>query len=134
MKNYGQHFGEIAREKKGLFSLMAFLALVCLVLFIISVVTLKPSTAVVKVGYGDIGSFAGEDLVEMRTAGGYRDGSWVDMLAFPILAVVLGVIHNFISIRICVKRGDSAAKAFVLISIGVALGAILVLFRLLGEG
>ena len=134
MRNYGQHFGEIVREKKGLFSLMVVLALVCLTLFVISLVNLKPSTAVVKVGYGDIGSFAGDDLMEMRTAGGYRDGSWVDMLAFPILALILGVIHNFIAIRMCVKRGDGAAKAFVLISIGVALGAILVLFRLLGEG
>lgn len=134
MKNYGQHFGEIVREHKGLFSMMIFLAVVCLVLLVMSLVTLKPSTAVVKVGYGDIGSFAGEDLVEMRTAGGYRDGSWVDMLAFPLLAIVLGVVHNFIAVRMFVKRGDSVAKAFVLISIGVALSAILVLVRLLGEG
>lgn len=134
MKNYGQHFGEIVREHKGLFSLMVLLAVVCLVLLIMSLVTLKPSTAVVKVGYGDIGSFAGEDLVEMRTAGGYRDGSWVDMLAFPLLAIVLGVVHNLIAVRMFAKRGDSAAKTLVLISIGVALGAILVLVRLLGEG
>lgn len=134
MKNYGQHFGEIVREHKGLFSLMVLLAVVCLVLLIMSLVTLKPSTAVVKVGYGDIGSFAGEDLVEMRTAGGYRDGSWVDMLAFPLLAIILGIVHNLIAIRLCMKRGESVAKAFILISIGVALGAILVLVRLLGEG
>lgn len=134
MKDFGQHFGVIAREHRKLLALMILLAVVCLALLITSLVTLSPSSAVVKVGYGDIGSFAGEDLAEMRTAGGYRDGSWVDMLAFPLLALIIGVLHNFIAVRLFVRRGDDAAKAFVIISLVVALGAFLVLFRLLGEG
>lgn len=134
MKKFGQYFKEIAKEHQGLLSLMAVLILMCLALFVVSLVTLKPSSAVIKVGYGDIGSFAGEDLTEMRTAGGYRDGSWVDMLAFPMLAVIVGIVHNFIALRLYAKRGDGSAKAFIVMSMVVIIGAFLVLFRLLGEG
>ncbi len=134
MKDFGQNLKEIIREHKVLFLMMIILVLMCLALFITSIVTLSPSSAVVKTGYGDIGSFSGEDLVEMRTAGGYRDGSWVDMLAFPILALIIGILHNLIAVRLYKRRGDGLAKAFVLISMAITLGAFVVLFRLLGEG
>ncbi|MBR2588836.1 hypothetical protein IKE84_00620 [Candidatus Saccharibacteria bacterium] len=134
MKDFGQNFRKIISEHRMLFALMILLALASLALLITSLVTLSPSSAVVKVGYGDIGSFAGEDLAEMRTAGGYRDGSWVDMVAFPILAVIIGVIHNLIAVRLFVRRGDNTAKAFIAISFLIVIGAFLVLFRLLGEG
>lgn len=134
MSNFGQTIKEIYREHKALFGLMIFLAVIALALLIVSVVTLEPSSAVVKVGYGDIGSFTGEDLTEMRIAGGYRDGSWVNMLTFPILALIFGVVHNLIAMKLFKQRGESAARAFVIISAFIAVGAFLVLFRLLGEG
>ncbi|MBQ3470029.1 hypothetical protein IJH16_03635 [Candidatus Saccharibacteria bacterium] len=134
MNDFGRNFREIYRDHKALFGLMIVLALVAIALLITSLITLEPSSAVVKVGYGDIGSFAGEDLTEMRIAGGYRDGSWVDMLAFSMLAIIMGFIHNLIAIKLYKRRGESAARAFVVISLFVVLGTFLVLFRLLGEG
>ena len=87
------------------------------VLLIFSIVNLNPSIAVVKIGYGDIG--------------GYRSGSWVDMIAFPILAIILGVFHNLIAIRIFKKRGAGMAKFFLLTTTILIAGAFIVLLRLL---
>ncbi|MBQ3309639.1 hypothetical protein IJG78_03105 [Candidatus Saccharibacteria bacterium] len=134
MKTKAQDFREIYRDHKALFSLMIALFLLSLALLITSLLTLNPSAAIVKTGYGDIGSFTGEDLTEMRTAGGYRDGSWVNMLAFPVLALIFGVVHNLVAVRFYKRRGESAAKAFILISMFIVIATFLVLFRLLGEG
>lgn len=113
--------------------LMILLATLSLAFFIFSLITLSPSSAIVKVGYGDIGSFAGEGLSEMRTAGGYRDGGWASMLTFPILAVIFGVFHNLLAVKLFKRRGESTARAFVALTIMLLLGAFVVAIRLLGE-
>ena len=79
-----------------------------------------PSASVVKIGYGDIG--------------GYRDGTWTEMLAFPLLAIVFGVLHNFIAIRIYKKRGAGMTKFFLVATTTLIIGAFIVLIRLLREG
>ncbi len=134
MKNFRKQLGEIYREHRGLFIMMLILAVLSLGFLIFSLVNLSPSSAIVKVGYSDIGSFDGDDLTGMRSAGGYRDGSWGAMITFPILAVIIGLLHNMIAMRLCVRRGEGAAKAFILISIAILIGAFIVLLRLLGEG
>ena len=88
-------------------------------LIIFSLISLNPESAVVKVGYGDIG--------------GYRDGSWLDILAFPLLAIIFGVFHNLLALRIFHKRGSGMAKFFLIITTILILGTFLVLMRLLGE-
>lgn len=133
MKNLRQDLQKIVTEQKGLFLLMILLAILSLIFLTFSLVTLSPSSAVVKVGYGDIGSFAGEGLTEMRTAGGYRDGSWSTMLTFPILAVIVGLMHNLIAVRLYERRGANTAKAFIILSIAILTGIFIVLLRLLGE-
>ena len=135
MKSLRKNLAEIyTGGHKGLLIVMAGLFLLSLSLFIFSLANLQPSSAIVKVGYGDIGSFAGDDLTGMRLAGGYRDGGWGNMLTFPILALIVGVLHNLIAVRIYKRRGEGIAKAFVVISMTVVIGAFIVLLRLLAEG
>ena len=134
MKNFRKYIAEIYKEHKGLLVLMSLLFLMSLVFFVFSLVSLSPSSAIVKVGYGDIGSFSGDDLTGMRLAGGYRDGGWGSMLTFSFLSVIVGVLHNMIAIRIYKRRGEGIAKAFVLISMTIIIGAFIVLMRLLSEG
>lgn len=88
--------------------------------FVFSIIGLNPNSPVVKVGYGDIG--------------GYRDGTWLDMLAFPILAIVFGVLHSFIALRIFHKRGGGMTKYFLLVTTTLIIGTIIVYVRLLKEG
>lgn len=94
--------------------------LVALGLMIYGLTTLNPNSAVVKVGYGDIG--------------GYRDGSWVDMTMFPLLAVVFGVLHNLIALKVYRKRGAGMTKFFLLTTTMLILGSFVVLARLSMEG
>ena len=84
---------------------------------VFSIVKLNPNSPVVKIGYGDIG--------------GYRSGSWADMLAFPILAVIFNIFHNLIAMRIFKKRGAGMTKFFLITTSALILGTIIVLLRLL---
>ena len=133
MKNFRHDLGLIYREHRGLLLLMILLAVLSLAFFVFSIINLSPSSAIVKVGYGDIGSFAGEGLSEMRTGAGYRDGGWANMLTFPILAVIFGVFHNLIALKLFKRRGADTAKTFVMLTFMLLFGALVVAIRLLGE-
>lgn len=129
-----ENLRSVYREHRGLFVMMIFVMLLSFMFLIFSLATLSPSSAIVKTGYSDIGSFAGNDLTGMRSAGGYRDGSWTSMFAFPMVALIIGVLHNLIAIRLCNRRGEGSAKAFLTMSLAILVGALIVLVRLLGEG
>lgn len=117
---FKEDFTKIYRSERGIMVLMAINTLFAIGLLIFSLVTLNPESAVVKIGYGDIG--------------GYRDGSWIDMLAFPLLAIILGAFHNLLALRIYHKRGGGMTKFFLVTTITLVIGSIIVLTRLLGEG
>ena len=134
MKKNSDVLKEVYSEHRGLFVMMIVLSFVALVLFVFSLINLHPATANVNTGYGDIGSFAGEGLTEMQSGGGYRAGKWTAMLTFPALALILGVMHIFVALKIYAKRGEGIAKGFVMISIALVVMAFVVLLRLLGEG
>lgn len=110
---------DIYRNNKSLLVLMGLLFLFSVFVMIYAIVGIDPNSAVVKIGYGDIG--------------GYRDGSWFNMLTFPVLAVVFGVLHNFLAIKIYEKQGGGVAKVFLAVSILLVVGMFIVLIRLLGE-
>ena len=120
MRTFKEDIIKIYQTERGLLILIILSIIASIGLLVFSIISLNPNSAVVKIGYGDIG--------------GYRDGTWLDMLAFPLLAIVFGFFHNLISIRIFHKRGGAMAKFFTLVTIALALGTILVLVRLLGEG
>ena len=117
MKDFGDLIKQIYQEERFMFILMIFNAILSIALFVVGVINLNPSAAVVKIGYGDIG--------------GYRSGSWADMLTFPILAVIFGVFHNLIAIRIFQKRGAGMTKFFLIATTALIIGASIVLLRLL---
>ena len=52
---------------------------------------------------------------------------------FPILGLVLGVLHNLFAIQVYERRGKGFAVTMILVSILVAVGAFVLLLRLLGE-
>lgn len=120
MQIFKEDFAKIFQTERGLLIIMAFNLLISVALIIFSVVNLNPNASVVKVGYGDIG--------------GYRDGTWLDMLAFPILALIFGVFHGLLAVRIFHKRGSGMAKFFLLATTMLIFGTFLVLIRALGEG
>ena len=111
---------KIYQAERGVLLLMMLNLIFSIVLLIFSIIHLNPSASVVKIGYGDIG--------------GYRDGSWADMLAFPILAVLFGILHNLLALKIFHKRGSGMAKFFLITTTALIAGTFLVLIRLLGEG
>ena len=56
------------------------------------------------------------------------------MLAFPLLAIIFGVFHNLLALRIFHKRGGGMTKFFLITTTALIAGTALVLIRLLGEG
>lgn len=119
MKKFKEDFLEIYQNERWLLLLMLINLLISIVFFIFTIVRINPNSAVIKVGYGDIG--------------GYRDGTWGDMLAFSILAIVFGVIHAFLVMRIYRKRGSGMAKFLLITTMLLIFGAILTHIRLIGE-
>ena len=98
--------------------MMILNVLATMVLAIMGLINLNPGSSMIKVGYGDIG--------------GYRDGSWSFMLAFPLFAVIFGVLHSLIAVRIFRKRGAGMAKFFVLVTSVLIVGVFIVMIRLKG--
>lgn len=119
MKSLKDAFLKVYREQRVLFVMMILTFLFGVFVIIFSIVSINPNSAVVRIGYGDIG--------------GYRDGSWTNLLAFPLLALLFGVFHNFLALRIFEKRGDGVAKVFVVITFLLLVGAFVIFLRLLGE-
>ncbi len=117
MKDFKDSLKQIYKEEKLMFFLIIFNTILALILFVFSIVNLNPSAAVVKIGYGDIG--------------GYRNGSWADMLTFPILAIIYGFFHMLIALRIFKKRGAGMTKFFLITTTVMILGTGIVLLRLL---
>lgn len=120
MKTFKEDFINIYHSERGILVLMIFNILLSIALLVFSLANLDPNSSVVKVGYGDIG--------------GYHDGTWVDMLTFPLLAIIFGVLHTLLALRIFHKRGGGMTKFFLITTTALITGTFLVLLRLLGEG
>lgn len=120
MQTFKEDFTKIFQTERGLLIIMIVNLLLSVALIIFSIISLNPNASVVKIGYGDIG--------------GYRDGTWADMLAYPLFAIIFGVFHGLLAVRIFHKRGSGMAKFFLLTTTMLIFGAFLVLARALGEG
>ena len=118
MKNLTETLKQIYHKERLMFVVMILNILGAIALFVLGIIKLNPESAIVKIGYGDIG--------------GYRNGSWADILAFPIFAVILGFFHELIALRIYEKRGAGMTKFFLVITSGLILGGFVVLARLTG--
>ncbi|MBR3252802.1 hypothetical protein IKF84_01895 [Candidatus Saccharibacteria bacterium] len=116
MKDFKSDFKIIHQKERIMLVLMIINLLLAIALAIFSLIKLNPDTSVIKVGYGDIG--------------GYRDGSWTDLIVFPLLAILFGVLHNFIAIRIFHKRGAGMTKFFLIVTTLLIVGTFIVFVRL----
>jgi len=116
MKDYPADFKKIYQTERLMLVMMILNLLMSLGLAIFSLVKLNPNASVIKVGYGDIG--------------GYRDGSWTDLFAFLLFAILFGILHNFIAVRIFHQRGAGMAKFFLVTTTTLIIGAFIVLIRL----
>ncbi|MDO4742253.1 MAG: hypothetical protein Q4A79_02665 [Candidatus Saccharibacteria bacterium] len=119
MKRLAEDFKKLYRHEKITLVLMAINLLGSIALFVFSITNLSPESATIKIGYGDIG--------------GYRDGSWFEILSFPILAVVYGVFHNIIAARVYREQGSGMVKFFTLVTMALIAGTFVVLSRILGK-
>lgn len=118
---------EVARKQKPLMIAMIVLMVASAILLIFSLTTLRPQNTVVIVGYGDVyGEIAG-------ISGGYRRDSWMNMLAFPVLALIYGLLHNLMILKVYRKYGRDLAMMVAVASILLVVGTFVIIFRLLGE-
>lgn len=125
--NFAATWKEVMRKQRGLMVAMIALLVVSVVLLIFALVTLHPQGTVVIVGYGDVyGEIAG-------LSGGYRRDSWLNMLAFPLLAILFGLVHNLLALRVYRKYGKTPALMLIFVTILLVLGTFVVMLRLLGE-
>ena len=111
---------EISHSERGILVNMILNFLLALALLIFALAHLNPNSAVIKIGYSDIG--------------GYRDGTWENLLAFPLLAIIFGIFHNILALRVYHKRGSGMTKFFLITTTMLIAGTFVVLLRLLGEG
>lgn len=120
MKDFKADIKTIYQNERLTIWLMILNLLMAIILMIFSITKLNPASSVVKIGYGDIG--------------GYRDGAWSDLIAFPLLAMLFGLLHNFIAVKIFRKRGAGMAKFFLVVTMVLTVGTFIVLARLTQEG
>ncbi|MBQ3294073.1 hypothetical protein IJG96_03020 [Candidatus Saccharibacteria bacterium] len=133
MKEIRAGVKKIFREDKGVLVAMLVLFGFGLLLVLHTLIHFKAGGTTMYIGYSDIGEFAGGDPLSLWNSGGYRTGGWAEMAVFPILGLILGVLHNLFAIQAYERRGKGFAVTMILLSILVAAGAFVLLLRLLGE-
>ncbi len=114
-------FKLVLRKKRDVFAMMIVLCLMNIPLFIAPIVTLDSSLPKMKVRFSDIYTRV------------FSQEVWYYMLAFSLLAVVLGLGHNLIALRLTKKRGPAVAKLFLGASMMVTVFAFAFLMRILTE-
>ena len=120
MKYFGEDIKKIYQEERSVLIMMIFNSLASIALIIFGITKLSPVSPLVKIGYGDIG--------------GYRDGSWTDLIAYPLLGLIFGVFHSLLAVMIFHKRGAGMARFFLITTATLIAGAFVVLIRVTGEG
>ena len=120
MKALKEDFLNIVHGDKAILVMMILNFVIAMVLLVLSLVNLSPNSAMVKTGYGDIG--------------GYRDGSWTNTFSFSFAAILFGILHNLLALRVFHKRGSGMTKFFLVTTTMLIFGTFVVMFRLLREG
>ena len=119
MKSLKETIKKIHKEDKGLLAFMIITLVLSVFLFSYSVLSLKLDGAVLKVGYDDISR-------------GYRNGSWGEMLVYPVAAFLFGVLHNLVAVRLFDKKGGGTARLFLGVTVALIIGTFVLMFRLNG--
>lgn len=108
------------QEERGVIVLMTLVAVVALALLVIMIAMISSAGTVMRTSYGDIG--------------GYEEGNARALFMFPVMVVMIGVLHNILAVKILKKNGAAMAKIFLFMTILVMAGGMVVMSRLLGEG
>ncbi len=133
MKEIREGFRKIFREDKAVLLMMVVLFMMGLLLVLHTLIHFKAGGTTMYIGYSDIGGFNDGEWLSLWNSGGYRTGGWAEMAVFPILGLVLGVMHNLFAVQVYGRRGRGFAIVMILVSMLVAVGAFVLLLRLLGE-
>jgi len=120
MKTFVEDIKKIYFNNRLIFLFIAVNLIAGIALAVYGMIRLNPNISVVKVGYSDVS--------------GYKDGVWTDMIAFPLIALTLGILHSVVAVKIYHKRGAGMTKFFLFTTLIIILGGFVVLSRLLGEG
>ena len=121
MKDLKETIKNIYQEDKKLLLLMIATLILSVFLFLYTILTLDPSGSVVKIGYDDV-------------VRGYRNGAWTGMLVYPLAAVLFGILHNLIAVRLFERKNAGTAKVFLGMTIALMVGMFIMMLRLLGKG
>ena len=133
MKDIGAGLKKIFQKDKGVILMMLVLLAMGLLLILHTLFHFKAGGTTMYIGYSDIGDFTSGEFLSLWNSGGYRTGGWSEMIIFPVLGAVLGILHNLFAVQIYNRRGKGFAVIVLLLSILIATGAFLLLMRLLGE-
>ena len=133
MKKIAENFKKIFEEHKVLFGMQIGLFVVSMALLIFSLLNVGSNVSVVKTAYGDIGRYQGGEWSSMANSGGYYDDVWTEYFAYVLFALIFGMLHNLIAIKIFEKKGSGMTMYFVSFSIALVFATFLVFGRLLGE-
>jgi hypothetical protein len=133
MKDIGEGLKKIFQKDKGVLLMMLVLFALGLLLILHTLFHFKAGSTTMYIGYSDIGEFTSGEFLSLWNSGGYRTGGWSEMIIFPILGAVLGILHNLFAVQVYNRRGKGLAIVMLMLSILIAVGAFLLLMRLLGE-
>ena len=114
-------FQKVYRKQRDVFISMIILFIMNLVLFLTPIFNLNATLPKIRVRFSDV-----YDKV-------FDQAGWYYLLTFSILAVVIGLGHNFIAARIANKQGKHLAQIFLVLSMLVTAFAICFLFKILSE-
>ncbi len=121
MKELAEDFKAIWKKDKSLFWWMAAQFIISVWLFLLPIINLNPNRPKVWARYSDISN-------------GYAQSDWWYLISFAVIAIVLGIGHNLLSVKLYGKRGGDIARLFLGVSIMITIIAIRFLLSLVGEG
>ncbi len=121
MKELAEDFKSIWKKDRGLLWWMLAQFAISVWLFLLPLLNLNPNHPKVWARYSDINN-------------GYAQSDWWYLISFAVLAIVFGIGHNLLSVKLFEKRGKGIARLFLGVSIVITIIAIRFLLSLLGEG
>ena len=114
-------FRKVYRKQHEVVVAMIALFISNVVLFLIPIFNLNATLPKIRVRFSDV-----YDKI-------FEQAGWYYLLAFSILAVVIGIGHNLIAARIASRQGKHPALIFLTLSLLITAFAICFLLKILNE-
>ena len=114
-------FRKVYRKQREVVISMIALFIMNVVLFLTPIFNLNATLPKIRVRFSDV-----YDKV-------FDQAGWYYLLTFSLLAVIIGLGHNFIAARIASRQGKHLALIFLALSMLLTAFAICFLFKILSE-